>query len=776
MVEKISIAEEKSRIRALFYVGAALLLTYFSFWGISVFGFALLEGAYALELIPGEGLNCDWAEIFYNPFYIMQLYSIWWKELLQNIRQMQFSPLLLIPVIVLLIMIITLTFAFWERRYSFRLWYILTYHFAKPADIKKMGITGNSGIVLGKFADELLSTAEAKSVLCVGEMGTGKTSNEAIPSILNADKYSIIAMDLTGALPKYTAGYRATLGKVFYYNWDLVDEPDKNLFYPRWNPLCRKNIPQNPDDKKAYIKRIAGYVIDVNEKEKNSYWNLLAYTFIAAILEFWTAKVNQAQANDYFLEKIISGKHLNKEDKEILMSYYIHMPDKYAKRAVDLLTDNAIDEENYMPIGSWAGIPEQWCGKDVCFAAITDWLIDNYITNKDDGKRDWKSWIISLFREAVLFGYGELAVDGLNKMIMLSPKQRQIAFVYALRPFKIFTNQSVRERTDGNDFDFDYINGVFDEKDDMIKPVTVYSLANSYPSKILNQMFVDEILYRNLNGNVPDLPMMLVLDDVGHNLRIRNLAQLLESGKNKKATTLILCNSLDLLEKTYGHDDLETIVTNTEYKIVKAKNNQLLSNQFHKLANFATKAVQISQYKEKIKKYDGKYFANAYYFEKLARYFDLDSEVDLDTKDCQILLAEGFYNRPILTDNIFFNDEESFKKLVVLDTDYTLSDEEMFNKNATDLNTPKITEIFGKRKFSAEDLAELQENMDFAISEINEIQRHDRDEIENKIKEKKQALKEKQQKVQTDEKDWWMKEGAFDVYEAEDKNPFTLKK
>ena len=359
---------------------------------------------------------------------------------------------------------------------------------------------------------------------------------------------------------------------------------------------------------------------------------------------------------------------------------------------------------------------------------------------------------------------------------MLSPKQRQIAFVYTLRPFKIFTNPSVRERTDGNDFDFDFIKGMVDEKDGLLKPVTVYSLANSYPSKILNQIFVDEILYRNLNekDNIDALPVMLVLDDVGHNLRIRNLSSLLESGKKTKAAALLLCNSLDLLEETYGHDDLETIVSCSEYKIIKAKNNRLLSNQFYKLANFATKTVQISQYKEKLKRYDGKYFANTYYFEKLAHYFELDN--DVDTKDCQILLAEGFYNRPILADNILVNDDDAFKKLLVLDTDYTLSDEVMFNKTAKDLNTPKIRDMFNKMRLKPEELQELQENFDFTFNEVDELNKQDRAEIENKIKEKKQAIKEKQNKIQTDEKDWWMKEGAFDVYEKDDKNPFALKK
>ena len=121
--------------------------------------------------------------------------------------------------------------------------------------------------MLGKFAGELLGVKPSESVLCIGEMGTGKTSSVAIPSVLHSDNACMICVDMTGLLPKYTAGKRSKLGQTFYFNWDLEDDIQKEMFYPRWNPLCEDNMPKNRQERDAYIKRIAGYLIDVNCKQ-----------------------------------------------------------------------------------------------------------------------------------------------------------------------------------------------------------------------------------------------------------------------------------------------------------------------------------------------------------------------------------------------------------------------------------------------------------------------------------------------------------------------------
>ena len=160
----------------------------------------------------------------------------------------------------------------------------------------------------------------------------------------------------------------------------MLDDPEKGLFYARWNPLAKENVPDDVEQKDAYLKRISGYLADIDEEQKDNYWNLLAHSIIAAFLEYWISKINQAKANDYFLGKLLEERHFSKEEKDILLSYYIQMPRSYAQKAIENLEDDLIDKDNYLPIGSWAGVPEQWIGHDACFAAITDWMIDNYMT------------------------------------------------------------------------------------------------------------------------------------------------------------------------------------------------------------------------------------------------------------------------------------------------------------------------------------------------------------------------------------------------------------
>ncbi|MBE6444131.1 MAG: type IV secretory system conjugative DNA transfer family protein [Alphaproteobacteria bacterium] len=775
----VNIAQEKSRLRALFNVGVLFLVAYLTFLFLSAVCFLLLDLACRFNFIIHEdALHVNWIKFFCNPLYIFELYGQWWNMLVRSVRLMVLRPVLFIPFIVPAGIVITTILFLLTRDYSFGLWYVLNHHFAKLKDVNEMGLHKGMFMVLGRFANMLLSVKPAESVLCIGEMGTGKTSSVAIPSVLRSDNACIIGVDMTGLLPKYTAGYRSKLGKVVYYNWDLLDDHDKGMFYPRWNPLADDNMPINMQERDAYLKRIAGYLIDVEDKEKDNYWNVLAHSIIVAFLGYWTAKVAQAKANDYFLTKMVEGKSLSKEEKNILLSYYLQMPNSYAKDVMLLLERDEINQDNYLPIGSWAGVPEQWIGKEVCFALITDWLIDNYMSSVDDNTKDWRGWFESLLRESVFFSYGNIVTTGFRQVLALSVKQRQLALACVMRPFRIFTHQAIRERTNGNDFNWDDIRGIYDKETQKWCPVTIYSMANTYASKILNQMFLDEALYRNLNlkQHQGPLPVMLVLDDVGHNLRLKNLIHMLEASKSKKISALLLCNSLSLVENTYSKRELECVVVNTSYKIIKAPDNQKLSRQLDKLATFATKSVQIPRFKKKRLWEKRKYFADASYFHRLALDFKLRKNVKIDTKDHQIVLMEGYYNRPILADNVFFAEDNRFSKLAVLDAEYTLSQDVLNKKIKSNLETPKISDVFNQKDLGVDDIVELDQYMDLVFDEVSlEVAPKKKEEkLKGKIKNESVSIEPINEQDKRD--DWWLNEDAFMVSENTKTNPFIGKK
>ena len=769
MTTDVSISHEKSKRKALFNLILILLATYLAFFVLSAICFVLLDISCRIGVIEHrEALHIKWFKFITNPFYIFSLYGSWWSLLVKGITDGEVRPVLITPFFVPAGMILTGVYTFLRRKYSFTLWYIINHHFAKMKDIEAMGLKKAMFMVLGRFGGELLGVKPSESVLCIGEMGTGKTSSVAIPSVLHSDNACMICVDMTGLLPKYTAGKRSRLGKTFYFNWDLEDDVDKEMYYPRWNPLCDKNMPSDSDEKEAYIKRIASYLIDVEDISKDDYWNVLANSIIVAVLAYWNAKVSQAKTNDYFLNKLLEGRHLTANEKSTLMSYYSLMQKSYTREAIDALKNNTINQDNYAPIGSWAGIPEQWAGKEVCFAAITDWIIDNYISSRDENAKDWKSWFESLLRESVFFGYGDLAINGLRQILALSTQQRQLAFTSVMRPFKIFTNQALRERTNGNDLNIDDIRGIYDEKLKKWRAVTIYSLANNYNSKILNQMFLDEVLYRNLNykskKNQGALPLIFVLDDVGHNLRLKNLTSLLEKGRSKKMSALLLCNSMNLVENTYSKKELESVVVNTAYKIVKAPDNIKLSRQLDKLATFATKSVQIPKVKGKKRKMRIKHFADASYFHRLALDFKVSKRVKVDTRSHQIVLAEGYYHCPILAENVFFAEDEKFRRWAVLDAEYTLSASVLAEKDTKELDTPKISNIFDSKDLGVDDLVQLDQYMSMVF-----------DEAENEKKEKKEKLQQAEQEkaiIEDDDKDWWLDEDAFGIEKNDEKNLF----
>ncbi len=659
------------------------------FWLLSGICFGILDIITRLQNSKLQ-FHCSWSDYLNSPTYLITLYEQWWQLLIKSIRLFKPVPVLYLPFIAIIACLIVAVNLLMRQEYAVRLWYILNFHFAKLPDIKKMGLDKNPFMVLGRFAGNLLGTKQDESVLCIGEMGTGKTSSISIPSVLRSDNSCVIAVDLTGLLPKHTAGHRAKLGDVYYFNWDSLDEPQNNVYYPRWNPLATENIPQNITEIDAYFQRLAAYLTDVDDDEKDNYWNLLVQNFITTIFHYWTDKILQAQANDYFLQKITSGTPLTKEDRDLLLSYYIQMPKRYTASAIDALNDSALNADNYMPIGSLGGVVEEWIGHKLCLAAVTDWLIHNYADSADDNGVDWSEWIKSLLNESSFFAYSTYAIDGLNQILSLSAKQRTLVMERTVKAFTIFTVPSIRERTNGNDINLKDIRGIYNETTQKWQPITIYSLANTHASKIINQIFIDEILERSIkeDGYSGSLPMLLVLDDLGHNMRLKNLTSLMDIAPKKKISTLLLCNSLSLVANTYSKEELEAMIMFTDYKIIKSISNRHLSQQMDKLASFSTRSVEIPINRPAKKFGRIKPYADAKYFHKLAKDFKFCSDLKFNTHNCQIVLARGFYNRPIIANSVFFASDERFEKLSAIPANYTLPIQKVLQKDEHDLYTP----------------------------------------------------------------------------------------
>ncbi len=225
---------------------------------------------------------------------------------------------------------------------------------------------------------------------------------------------------------------------------------------------------------------------------------------------------------------------------------------------------------------------------------------------------------------------------------------------------------------------------------------------------------------------------------------------------------------MNLVENTYSKKELESVVVNTSYKIVKAPDNIKLSRQLDKLATFATKSVQIPKAKSKKRKMRTKHFADASYFHRLALDFRTSKRVKVDTRSHQIVLAEGYYHCPILAENVFFAEDEKFRRWAVLDAEYTLSKSELAEKDSNELYTPKISEIFDTKDLGMDDTVQLDQYMSMVFDEAETEKQEEKEEIS-------------QQEIQNnvvveDDKDWWLEEDAFGIEKNDKKNPFGAKK
>lgn len=786
MTTDLTLEDEESPRKALLnvFLVLAFTLAFFMFFSVLLFGtvhwFLFGSGSVHTHLFAHDGFN-----VWENPFYVFVVYGNWWEALLRGFRTHDMHWILLLPLTAPALSLFALYFAFMKTSYSFNFWYVLNNHFAKLKDIEKMGLHKGILLVLGRFQNYVLGVTKPANILCIGETGSGKTSSVAIPSILRSDNVSVLAVDNAGTLARHTSGHRAEVGKVFYFNWDLPDDVDKGILYPKWNPLSIGGLPPKGKKRDDYLKKIASYLVlsDV-EQEDGNYWYWLCQNVMNTMLIFLTAKVSQAMANDYFLDKILEKNSLKKEERETLLSYYLTMPRELVGAAVEKLKRSpTLSAEDYVPIGSWEGIPDSWKGKDLCMGMLTDWLLQNYLTSKDgEGRNDWRKWLEGLIVEAGLFNYGGAVVRGIEQFLYLSRQQRQIVFVCMVRPLKSFINQVIREKTGVNDFNVADFRGIKNAETGRLEPVTVYVVANTRSSKFVSRMFMELVLEQSvIEGQAKGaFPLLVVLDDIGQMLKVKTLAEAVAKGPLARTSFLLLCNSLNSVENTYTKETLEELVSNSNYKIVLAEDNKKMSRQLKKLAIFATKSVQISL-DERRSMRSRRVYADANYFHRLAKDFETNQDLRIKTRDYQVVLAEGYYNRPILARNIHYIKDEKFKEKAIKEARYGLDAQIIGRRNIQDTETPAIDEVLADIEPGIDDETELKQFVNMAYddarskmpaeSDVNSVMASD---ISGKWHGEADEAARSEKGSARDE--WWLEEKAFGVENAsETQNPFAKK-
>jgi len=131
-------------------------------------------------------------------------------------------------------------------------------HFATKREAKKLALLDDTGLILGRWGNQYVRTAQPLSVLIFAPPESGKTAAIVIPTLLSCGN-SMIVNDVKGELYEKTAGRRREFSRVVKF---APGEEGST----RWNPLSKAELPDRWDDKIISIDRIAGALIQTPAK------------------------------------------------------------------------------------------------------------------------------------------------------------------------------------------------------------------------------------------------------------------------------------------------------------------------------------------------------------------------------------------------------------------------------------------------------------------------------------------------------------------------------
>lgn len=494
---------------------------------------------------------------------------------------------------------------------------------ATANDLKNFDLLNQNaqGLFLGLFHGLKMKLPDTRSVFCIGAPGSGKTAGVVIPAILEGNNTCMIIHDPKGELAKATSGHRAKLGPVFRMNWSASDNPAQKIFWPSWNPIGGSNLPSLQNGREGYIDTLISFLIPDGPTDKNAdsrtsgmdpYWSRAGRGCLTGLTGYLCGKVDQAKANDYFLSRLKENE-LDEQDYAVLISYYQSMRDfPEVKEALKNAEARKITLENYLPIGKWDLIPQNWRGPDACFAMLLDILNnaqmkftqelaerraqkDPSIMNLDP----WKMILEEIVLETAYYGYGRRTLLELTQVDALPDKQRGSVISMALSGVNIFKNSAIRARTSLNDFNYNQLRGIKDEKTGEYKPVTIYL---SVPLEEIGTTSLVSSLFINMasgylmehgpdSGGTGSFPMTFILDEFQHMPSLQSITDGIVFGRSKKTSFLVSVQDWHQISSKYDQETANIIMSSVAVKIIKRHNNPDTRNAVIKGVMPLTKVV-----------------------------------------------------------------------------------------------------------------------------------------------------------------------------------------
>ncbi|MCT4552410.1 MAG: type IV secretory system conjugative DNA transfer family protein [Alphaproteobacteria bacterium] len=586
---------------------------------------------------------------------------------------------------------------------------------ATEGDIKKLGLFDGVITVLGKFKGKYMKLPETLSVLAAAPPGTGKTTAIIIPTLFNCDDVSIVVNDPKPELCFTTSGYRASVGPTFTLNWGAQNDPENGIYYPSWNALSPKLMPPQGPDRDMYIESMANVLIqDKKGSSSDPHWSNGGKNALNGLFHFLFSKFERAKASDYFYQRLKEGT-FDSKDADVLSDYYIEIDDSFARGALKMLEEGRLDYQNYVPIGTWEGIPEKIRTNEPSIPILLDWMTESQLKAAEIIKKrqqggdqsamfadPMKDFFETAVAEAKKFKYSNRAILELNQLANTPDKERGSILSNAMMGIAIFKNSAVRERTSSTSFGFADLRGMIDPKDGKFKPLTVYLSVNVEYARALNKisgMFI-ELMSNFLIAHPPSstfngeevgpCPVLFALDEFPQMPQLSALIDGPAVGRGQKVSYLLICQDLGQIEADYGRDAVETVMSTTAAKIILAQNNEKSAKRFADM--IGNKTIVQGDTRHGDKKIDG---------------FSLDvgkslqSEKVFDAMDLmslpfgeQVVLYQGAPDKPIKAESpLWFKDPVQVAKKEMPQApflpDWVLEREKLENSADAKLERPK---------------------------------------------------------------------------------------
>lgn len=448
----------------------------------------------------------------------------------------------------------------------------------------KGGFLGTLGIwPTGIRRGQHVKMIETLSALCLAPPGTGKTAGFVIPTLITCPGSSFVVNDSKPELFEMSGGSRAKISNVFMLDWSKVDDPDNDVYYPRFNFLSPKLVPPAGPNRDTFVDSIAKTLIPDKKGGGDSYFTDKGRGALTGFIHLLIAKVNDAKDYD--------------------------------------------------------GIPEAWYGQEASLPMLVDWMAaaqfaastgsaadDTFVGNPDEMEPAQQSqdpmgdWIKSLSTVVNPATKGPAAsaraFTELSPLIMMADKERSGVLGtmdQALIPFK---NEAVKQRTSACDFTPADLRGIWDPKrpnpsrpktkeypqGDHWWPVTLYICVNQAEADafatitaLLYEVMSRYLLSFGANEYDPKskklmgpYPICFMLDEFAKLPRIEAVIQGPDLGRSKQLSYWFLAQAYGQIEKKYEKSDIGVINSTTAVKLILSQNDNDTADMIAKMVGDTT--------------------------------------------------------------------------------------------------------------------------------------------------------------------------------------------